>query len=112
MKRQKKINQKKQRRINRVRSKIFGTSSRPRLSVFISNRYIYAQLIDDSNGRTLVSFSSKDKTIKGVEKLGEKIAQKAQEKNITNVVFDRRNYKYHGRIKTLAESARVKGLKF
>ncbi len=112
MKRQKKINQKKQRRINRVRSKIFGTSSRPRLSVFISNRCIYAQLIDDSNGQTLVSSSSKDKTIKGAEQLGEKIAQKAQEKNITNVVFDRRNYKYHGRIKTLAESARVKGLKF
>jgi len=112
MKKEKKLNQKRQRRIKRVRSKISGTSLRPRLCVFISNRYIYAQLIDDLKGQTLISVSGKDKTVKEAKLLGELLAEKAQEKNITEVVFDKRHYKYHGRIKALAEAARSKGLKF
>ena len=112
MKQEKKLNQKRQRRVKRVRSKIFGTALRPRLCIFISNRYIYAQLIDDSEGRTLISISAKDKTIKEAKLAGELLAKKAGEKNITRIVFDRRYYKYHGRIKALAEAARSKGLKF
>jgi len=112
MKQEKKLNQKRQRRVKRVRSKIFGTALRPRLCIFISNRYIYAQLIDDSEGRTLISISGKDKTIKEAKLAGELLAKKAGEKNITRIVFDRRYYKYHGRIKALAEAARSKGLKF
>ena len=104
--------QKRQKRVKRVRSKIFGTALRPRLCIFISNRYIYAQLIDDSEGRTLISISGKDKTIKEAKLAGELLAKKAGEKNITRIVFDRRYYKYHGRIKALAEAARSKGLKF
>ena len=112
MRQGKKLNQKRQRRGKRVRSKIFGIALRPRLCIFISNRYIYAQLIDDSEGRTLISISGKDKTIKEAKLAGELLAKKAGEKNITRIVFDRRYYKYHGRIKALAEAARSKGLKF
>lgn len=112
MRQEKKLSQKRQRRVKRVRSKIFGTALKPRLCIFISNRYIYAQLIDDSKGRTLISVSAKDKTIKEAKLVGELLAKKAREKNITRIVFDRRYYKYHGRVKVLAEAARSKGLKF
>ncbi len=112
MKLDKKINYKRQRRIKRVRSKIFGTAEKPRFCVFLSNRYIYAQLIDDSKGNTLINVSVEGKTLKEAKSLGESLAKKAKEKNIMEVVFDRRNYKYHGRIKALADGARSQGLKF
>jgi len=113
----------KQKRINRdrrrgkIRSRISGTSDRPRLSVFKSNRGLYIQLIDDSKASTLVSahFSEiKDKKSKkdlGFE-LGKKLAEKALAKDIKVVVFDRGGYKYHGRVKALADGAREGGLKF
>ncbi len=103
----------------RVRSKISGTPERPRLSVFRSAKHIYAQLIDDVNGVTLASASSMDKSfegtgsnVEGAKKVGEMIAKRAQEKNITTVVFDRGGYLYHGRVKELADSARENGLQF
>ncbi len=93
-----------------MRAKIKGTSEKPRLSIFKSNRYIYAQLIDDSIGKTLVSaskISSKD----APALLGENIGKKAAEKEIKNAVFDRGDYKYHGRVKVIADAARKAGLK-
>ncbi len=111
-----------QRRHFRVRKKIVGTPLRPRLSVFRSLKHIYAQIIDDSTGSTLVSASNlspeivnrtKQKT--KVEKaglVGSLVAQKALRKGIKQVVFDRGGYKYHGRVKALAESARQAGLEF
>lgn len=100
----------------RVRSQVSGTSERPRLSVFRSNKGISAQLIDDVSGVTLVSASDK-KIEKGTKierarEVGKIIAQKAGEKKITEVVFDRNGYKYIGRVQTLADSAREAGLKF
>lgn len=110
-------NQQRARRQCRVRFKIKGTAERPRLSVFRSLKHIYAQLIDDEAGKTLVS--AKDKEIKAGGKkselagaIGKLLAQKAQVKNIKRVVFDRGGYKYHGRIKAVAEGAREGGLKF
>jgi len=108
-------------RINlRIRKKINGTAERPRLSVFRSNRQIYAQVIDDTKGVTLASASSKEKEVEGtgvkrIEQaaaVGKLIAGKCKEKGIENVVFDRGGYKYHGRVKSLAEAAREGGLKF
>lgn len=103
----------------RVRSKISGTASRPRLDVFRSNSNIYAQLIDDVNGVTLVAAASNEKdfgisggNIEGARKVGKLIAERAAEKGITEVVFDRGGYIYHGRVKELAEGAREGGLKF
>ena len=104
----------------RVRSKITGTAERPRLNVFRSNKYIYAQLIDDTNGVTLASASSMDKDFSGdvtgnvdaASKVGETIAKKATEKGLKSVVFDRGGYLYHGRVKALAEAARENGLQF
>lgn len=103
----------------RVRNKISGTAERPRLSVFRSERNIYAQLIDDKAGVTLVAASSLEKSFesKGSDKtaaraIGKLIAEKAAEKGITTVVFDRSGYIYHGRIKELAEGAREGGLNF
>ncbi|WKY48449.1 50S ribosomal protein L18 [Eubacteriaceae bacterium ES3] len=106
----------------RVRNKITGTEERPRLNVFRSNKNMYAQIIDDSKGITLVSASSIDTDLKaqienggdksGAKKVGEAIAKKAVEKGIVNVVFDRGGYEYHGRVKELAEGAREAGLKF
>lgn len=93
-------------------------SGRPRLTVFRSNKAIYGQIIDDSLGKTLVSASSKDKTIKGKGKIetaslvGELIAQKGLKAKIKKVVFDKGGYKYHGRVKALAEGARKGGLEF
>ncbi len=98
-----------ERRKKSVRSKIVGTLSRPRLSVFKSNKYLYAQIIDDAKGKTLASASG-DKN-KG-EEIGEKIAKAALAKKIKSVIFDRNGFIYHGRIKALADGARKGGLKF
>ena len=103
----------------RIRKKISGTAQSPRLTVFRSNKQIYAQLIDDSKGVTLVSASSYNN--KAADKLakieqaaivGKEIAEKAVKAGITSVVFDRNGYLYHGRVKSLADSAREGGLKF
>lgn len=104
----------------RVRKVLKGTAERPRLSVFRSNKQIYAQLIDDLAGKTIVSSSSRSKELAGqvvtkTEKakiVGKLIAEKAKEAGISEIVFDRNGYLYHGRIKSLAESARESGLKF
>jgi large subunit ribosomal protein L18 len=108
-------------RQKRTRKKVFGTKERPRLSVFRSLNHIYAQIIDDTEGRTLVSASSLDPEIRnslsGNKKekskvVGSLIAKRALEKGIDKVVFDRAGYKYHGRVALLAEAAREAGLKF
>lgn len=103
----------------RVRKKISGTAARPRLNVFRSTKHIYAQLIDDVDGVTLASASSMEKGFEGfggnkeaAKKVGMAIARKAQEKGISEIVFDRSGYIYHGRVKELAEGAREGGLKF
>jgi large subunit ribosomal protein L18 len=103
--------EKRHRRHKKVRAKIFGTEKVPRLSVFKSNQYIYAQLINDEKGRTIVSAKG-ELTIEQAKKTGESIAKKAREKKIEKVVFDRGGYGYHGRVKALAEGAREGGLKF
>lgn len=102
----------------RVRAKTKGTSEKPRLSVYRSNKSIYAQIIDDTNGKTLVGASEKELTIKEKKtkterskELGLLIAKKALEKKVKEVVFDRGSYKYHGRVKQVAEGAREGGLK-
>ena len=105
---------------NRVRTIVTGTADRPRLSVFRSNKQIYAQLVDDVQGTTLVSASSKVKAIETSEgtksekaaMVGKLIAEKALVAGISDVVFDRSGYLYHGRIKQLADAARKGGLKF
>lgn len=106
-------------RHRRVRNKISGTPSCPRLNVFRSSKHIYAQLIDDVNGVTLVAASSMDKDFEGfggnkeaAKKVGQLIGKKAVEKGIETVVFDRGGYLYHGRVKELADGARESGLKF
>ncbi len=103
----------------RIRAKISGTAQRPRLAVFRSANHIYAQLIDDDAGVTLASASSMDKGFQGsggnkegARKVGQAIAQRAKEKDIQEVVFDRGGFVYHGRVKELAEGAREGGLKF
>ena len=103
----------------RVRGKISGTAERPRLNVFRSNKNITAQLIDDVNGVTLAAAASNEKDFgisggncEGARKVGQLIAKRAAEKGITEVVFDRGGYIYHGRVKELAEGAREGGLKF
>ncbi len=111
------ITDQKQRRLNRVRNKIAKNLGIPRLSVFRSNRYTSAQIIDDKHGKTLAAFSSKAVKVKGTKteiaaKVGEEIAKIAVKKNIINIRFDRGLYKYHGRVKALADAARAKGLKF
>ena len=106
------------RRHARVRTKVSGTAERPRLCVYRSNTNLYAQIIDDVNGVTLVAASSVDmKLAKGgnveaATQVGKEIAKRAIAKNIENVVFDRGGYIYHGRVKALAEAAREAGLKF
>ena len=101
----------------RIRKNVSGTSTTPRLDVFRSNTNIYAQIIDDEKGVTLVSASSLEMKLKKCDietakKVGEEVAKKAIKANITEVVFDRGGYKYHGRVKALAEAAREAGLKF
>lgn len=110
------------RRRLRVRKKISGTAERPRLNVFRSLHHIYAQIIDDDRGVTLVSASTLSPELKGqfnrnsnkqaAEAVGKLLAQKALDKGIKKVVFDRAGYIYHGRVKTLAEAAREGGLEF
>ncbi len=100
----------------RIRGKINGTAARPRMTVFRSNKQIYVQLIDDLAGATLVATSSKGieegTKIEIAAKVGEAIAKKALEAGITEVVFDRNGYLFHGRVKSLADAARKGGLKF
>lgn len=107
------------RRHLRVRKKISGTTERPRLAVYRSEKNIYAQIIDDINGVTLVSASSLDKEFNGLgsnkeaaKVVGEMVAKRAIEKGIKEVVFDRGGYVYHGRIQNVAEGAREAGLQF
>lgn len=113
-------NQIRVRRHSRVRRKMSGTPARPRLSVFRSLHHLYAQVIDDVSGQTLAAVSTREKdvaqglksfsTIDAAAKIGTVIAQRAKDKGITAVVFDRGGYKYHGRIKALADAARGAGL--
>ena len=110
------------RRRNHVRRRIQGTAERPRLTVFRSSKHIYAQLIDDVNGTTLAAASSvlgDVKTavkyggnIKGAQAVGKKLAEVAKEKGVLKAAFDRGHYKYHGRVKALADAAREGGLQF
>lgn len=115
--------QARERRHRRVRKKVVGSPERPRLAVFRSLRHIYAQLIDDSSGQSILGVSSLSPEIRGkVDELGSKcavskavgllLAQKARDKGVTKVVFDRGGYLYHGRVKALAEGAREGGLEF
>jgi large subunit ribosomal protein L18 len=109
------------RRHRRIRVRLTGTAQRPRLSVFRSLQHIYAQVIDDVSGNTLVAASTNDPTSRGsvsgskterAKAVGEAVAQRAKEKGISAVVFDRGGYLYHGRIKALADAARAAGLEF
>jgi len=105
-----------------VRKRVFGTADRPRLSVFRSHKNIYAQIIDDTGGRTLVTASSQEKDTrsevayggnrKAAEAVGQVLAARAAEAGITEVIFDRNGYPYHGRVQELADAARKGGLKF
>jgi large subunit ribosomal protein L18 len=103
---------------HRIRKKMEGSTARPRLSVYRSNKQIYCQLIDDSNGTTLASASSTDESVAGANKsevaskVGELIGSRAKALNISEVVFDRGGYLFHGRVKALADGARNSGLKF
>lgn len=103
----------------RIRKKVFGSEERPRLSVFRSARHIYAQIIDDATGATLVEASTINKEITGskgskeaAKQIGAELAERAKKKNIKTVVFDRSGYLYHGRVKALADAARENGLQF
>ncbi len=108
-------------RVKRIRTRSFGTSERPRLRVFRSNRHIYAQIIDDTMHATLITMSTKDKEFNASEfkdkcaqakKVGEMIAERAKNAGISNVVFDRGGNLYHGRVKALSDGAREGGLNF
>lgn len=99
------------RRHNRVRAKVKGTGEIPRLSVFRSGKYIYAKLTDDARGITFFETHG-PKTVEKAKEVGKAIARKAKEKKIEKVVFDRGGYKYHGRVKAVAEGAREEGLEF
>jgi large subunit ribosomal protein L18 len=108
------------RRSHRVRSKIQGTAARPRLSVFRSSKHIYAQLIDDLNGVTLAAAGTTGKAaaikyggnVSAAKVVGQKLAEAAKAKGITQAAFDRGHYRYHGRVKALADAAREGGLQF
>jgi len=116
--------EKRKRRHKKVRARISGTSKVPRLCIFKSNKYIYAQLIDDEKGKTILSSddfkfkktktktSSSSGKVASAREVGKIIAEKAVKKGIKKIVFDRGGYKYHGRVKALAEGAREGGLKF
>jgi large subunit ribosomal protein L18 len=112
-----------QKRKRRVRKRVRGTPEKPRLSVFRSTRHIYAQIVDDANGKTLIECSSLSKELQselkqkggnkeGSTQVGAFVAKRASEKGIKRVVFDRNGFLYHGRIKALADSAREHGLEF
>ena len=101
----------------RIRKKLEGTSERPRLAVFRSSKHIYAQIIDDNSGKTLVSYSTLEgnltkKNLGIAKQVGQEVAKRALSKNIKNVVFDRSGYVFHGRIKAVADGAREAGLSF
>ena len=103
----------------RIRRKVAGTAQRPRLAVYFSNQHVYAQLIDDSEGKTLASASTMDKSFEGnasnissAQKVGELVAERAKSANISDAVFDRGGHLYHGKVKALADAAREAGLKF
>jgi len=110
------------RRQLRVRSRIYGTTERPRLSVFRSLKHIYAQIIDDSSGKTLIAASTIDPDVRSqvksggnrqaAEVVGQVLGSRAQSQGICRVAFDRRHYKYHGRVQALADAARKAGLQF
>ena len=107
------------RRSNRVRNKVQGTADRPRLSVFRSSKHIYAQLIDDMTGVTLAAAGTAGKAggkyggnVKAATEIGKKLADAAKAKGISKVAFDRGHYRYHGRVKALADAAREGGLQF
>jgi large subunit ribosomal protein L18 len=110
--------QRRQRRRYRVRAKVSGTAERPRLSIYRSNRGIFAQLIDDVNGKTLASANWTEPELRDLAKMeqarkaGELIAGRAKDAGIETCVFDRSGYRYHGRVKALAEGAREGGLEF
>jgi large subunit ribosomal protein L18 len=122
MKAQKRLAQRRERKRHRVRNRVRGTAERPRLSVFRSSLHIYAQIIDDLNGVTLVSCSSTAKDIKAAAAyggnvkaataVGVKLAEVAKAKGVTAVAFDRGHYKFHGRVKALAEAVRKGGIQF
>ena len=114
---------KRTRRHQRIRVKLSGSTGRPRLCVFRSSKHIYAQLVDDKTGRTVASSASNEKSfaadggakgtnVAGARKVGEMLARRAAEHGVTAVVFDRAGYRYHGRVKALAEGARSAGLQF
>ncbi|TGV02072.1 50S ribosomal protein L18 [Flavivirga rizhaonensis] len=113
-------NQRRQRIKNRIRKIVSGTEARPRLTVFRSNKEIYAQIVDDVNGTTISAASSRDKDIssaKGTKSeiatlVGKTIAERALKAGVETIAFDRGGYLYHGRVKSLAEGAREAGLKF
>ncbi|MDR2670435.1 MAG: 50S ribosomal protein L18 [Oscillospiraceae bacterium] len=112
-------NKQRQKRHKRVRAVISGTAQRPRLNVFRSLRHIYAQLIDDTAHKTLAAASSQDKAVEALgsgktaaREVGKLLAARAKEQSISEVVFDRGGYLYHGRVKELADGAREGGLKF
>lgn len=113
-------NDRRQRIKNRIRKIVSGTESRPRLSVFRSNREIYAQIVDDVTGKTISAASSRDKDIKSTKGtkieiaslVGKSLADKAIKSGVDTISFDRGGYLYHGRVKSLAEGAREAGLKF
>lgn len=108
------------RRHRRVRKRILGSAARPRLSVFTSNRHIYAQIVDDFEGRTLAAASSLDADLRSEKlspgetaaRVGKLIAARAKEKEIGSVVFDRGGFLFHGKVKALADAAREEGLRF
>jgi len=107
------------RRHRRVRKSVYGAADRPRLAVFKSNRYIYAQVIDDTTGRTMAAASSQESTLRDKRltvdtagEVGKLVASRAKEAGVSQVVFDRGGYPYHGRLKALAEAARQGGLEF
>ena len=113
-----KIRRRNKRKI-RIRKKIKGSAERPRMSIYKSNRYVYIQVIDDEKGHTITSASNKEKelskiksNVKEIGNLGEVISQRLKEKKISQVVFDRNGYKYHGIIKTVADAARKAGIQF
>jgi large subunit ribosomal protein L18 len=118
----KRIEEKKARQLRRkrhIRKTLKGTGERPRLTVYKSNKHLYVQVIDDDEGTTLMSMSTRDKgvddipkTVEGAEKLGEMVGSRMKENKIETIVFDRNGYRYHGIVKAIADGARKSGIKF
>lgn len=118
----KRIEEKKARQLRRkrhIRKTLKGTGERPRLTVYKSNKHLYVQVIDDDEGKTLMSMSTRDKgvddipkTVEGAEKLGEMVGSRMKENKIETIVFDRNGYRYHGIVKAIADGARKSGIKF